>query len=353
MKLGTSLDQFVRPNIRALEPYHCARETVQSGLLLDANENPFPRWQSDVQLNRYPDPYQRNLRRALAERVGVAEDMVLAGSGSDEVLDWLFKVFDLTSGVAIAEPTYGMYRVLADIYGVPVVETRLDDRFRFSAEAFLNSVPPAVRLLFVCSPNNPTGNLLDAEEILKVARRWDGIVVVDEAYIEFAGTDSLAKQVPDLENLLVLRTLSKAFGRAGIRLGYIIASPSIIAYLLKVKAPYNLNVWVMEEGLRAVLSEPETLREVRLILCERERVRGRLAELPGVTEVFPSDANFVLFRCRDAEEVCAALMSRQIVLRDRSRIRGLGNCVRMTIGTPEENDIALRELAGILEKGRE
>ncbi len=349
MKLSASLDTFIRPNIRNLEPYHCARETVQSGLLLDANENPFPRWADSVRLNRYPDPNQRDLRRALAERTGVTPEMVLAGNGSDEVLDWLFKVFDLSSGVALAEPTYGMYRVLADIYGVPVTESRLDSRFRFSAERFLANVSPGIKLLILCSPNNPTGNLLDPAEILRVVADWDGVVVVDEAYVEFSGAASLAGQVSRFDNLIVLRTFSKAFGRAGMRLGYAVAAPQLISCFLKVKAPYNLNAWVLNEGIEAMKEEQETTREVRLILCERDRVRRRLEELPGISEVFPSDANFVLFRCRDARAVCADLLERQIVVRDRSGIPGLENCIRLTVGTPEENGTVLRALTEILE----
>lgn len=352
MKLRPSLDTFIRSNIRSLEPYHCARENVQSGLLLDANENPFPRWDKGVQLNRYPDPYQRDLRRALAEQLGVAPEMVLAGNGSDEVLDWLFKVFELSAGVAIAEPTYGMYRVLADTYDVPVIESRLDDRFGFSAQRFLTTVPREVRMLILCSPNNPTGNLLDADEILKVAAEWEGVIVVDEAYIEFSGETSLARQVSRFENLAVLRTFSKAFGRAGVRLGYIAAAPCLISYLLKVKAPYNLNAWVLTEGVKAVKNEPETSREVRLIVCERERMRSSLSELAGVSEVFPSDANFILFRCEDAAGVCAELLRRQIVVRDRSKVRGLEDCIRLTVGTPDENTTVLRELTNILDQGR-
>jgi len=350
MKLRSPVDALVRANIRALEPYHCARETVQTGLLLDANENPFPRWYDRVQLNRYPDPYQRNLRQVLATRLGVTSDMVLAGSGSDEVLDWLFKIFDLSAGVALAEPTYGMYRVLADIYDVPVFESRLDERFQFSADRFLEEIPAQIRMLIVCSPNNPTGNLLDSEEILKVVEEWDGVVVVDEAYIEFSGRPSLAGEIARHDNLMVLRTFSKAFGRAGMRLGYVVAAPALIAYLLKVKAPYNLNAWVLTEGVKAVDAAAETSREVRLITCERQRVRTRLEGLRGVFEVFPSDANFILFRCRDAGGVCEELLRRQIVVRDRSRVPGLDDCIRLTIGNPEENDTVLRELADVLER---
>jgi histidinol-phosphate aminotransferase len=351
MKLRPSPGTLIRANIQTLEPYHCAREQVQTGLLLDANENPFPRWDQNVQLNRYPDPYQRGLRKALADRLGVTPDMVLAGNGSDEVLDWLFKVFELSRGVAIAEPTYGMYRVLAGIYGVPVIESRLDAHFAFSAQGFMATVPDDVRMLILCSPNNPTGNLLDAEEILKVVAEWDGMVVVDEAYIEFSGADSLAPQTSRYENLAVLRTFSKAFGRAGVRLGYIVAAPWLVSCLVKVKAPYNLNAWVLTEGVNAVKSEPETSREVRLIVCERERMRSRLSNLPGISEVFPSDANFILFRCDDAAGICAELLRRQIVVRDRSSVPGLEGCIRLTVGTPEENAVVLRELANILGKG--
>jgi histidinol-phosphate aminotransferase len=347
---ATTLDRFIRPNIVELEPYHCARETVQDGVLLDANENPFPRLEGAVLLNRYPDPYQRRLRQALAARLGVSSEMILAGTGSDEVLDWVFKVFDVAAGIAVAEPTYGMYRVLADIYSVPVHEFRLSEKFQFLGSDFLEWVPAQVRLLFVCSPNNPTGNTLDRNEIFRVADSWDGIVVVDEAYIEFSGESSLASDVEDYPNLVVLRTFSKAFGRAGVRLGYTVAHPELVGYFLKVKAPYNLNAWVMEQGVQALQSAGETAAQIELILQERARIGAALQRMGGVEEVFPSRANFILFRCRQPREICRRLLDEGIIVRDRSSMPGLEGCIRVTVGTPTENDLFLARLQELLER---
>lgn len=350
MKSETArLSRFVRPNIAALEPYHCARETVQEGVLLDANENPFTRQEGSVLLNRYPDPYQRRLRRALADKLGVPFEMVVAGAGSDEVLDWCFKVFDVGAGIAVAEPTYGMYRVLADIYGVAVHEFRLSKKFQFVSADFLDWVPSAVRVLFVCSPNNPTGNCLQRRELLEVAENWDGMVVVDEAYVEFAGDTSLASEVGKYPNLVVLRTFSKAFGRAGVRLGYTVADPELVDYFLKVKAPYNLNAWVMEQGIQALRSADETAGQVNRILQERDRVSAALEKIKGVAEVFPSQANFVLFRCSDPMRICGQLLAEGIIVRDRSTVPGLDGCVRVTIGTAEENELFLSRLESLLE----
>ncbi len=349
MKAETArLSRFIRPNIVDLEPYHCARETVQDGILLDANENPFVRQEGSVLLNRYPDPYQRRLRGALADKLSVSPEMVLAGAGSDEVLDWCFKVFGIEAGIAVAEPTYGMYRVLADIYGVAVHEFRLSSEFQFSSADFLDWVPSSVRVLFVCSPNNPTGNILDRREILAVAENWDGIVVVDEAYVEFAGELSLASEVRGYPNLVILRTFSKAFGRAGVRLGYTVADPELVGYFLKVKAPYNLNAWVMEQGVQALRSTDETVGQIQKILQERTKVSEALEKLEGVTAVFPSQANFLLFRCRAPREICRRLLAEGIIIRDRSTVPGLDGCVRVTIGTAEENQLFLSRLEALL-----
>lgn len=341
------LDSLVRPNIRKLDPYHCARETVQSGILLDANENPFPRSWSGVPANRYPDPHQRALRQALASRLAVGPEWVAAGAGSDEVLDWIFKVF-CTPGrdrVAIPEPTYGMYRVAAGIFGVGIDERRLDRDFDFDADGFLATVPPDVKVLFLCSPNNPTGNLLDRGQVLRVCREWPGIVVVDEAYVEFAGNVSLVADLGEYPNLVLLRTLSKAFGRAGLRLGYAVAHPEVVDYFLKVKAPYNLSAAVQAEGCRALQDRDEAPSQIARILEERERVRSVLAGMPGIHEVFPSRANFLLFRCHAARSVTAALLADGIVVRDRSGMAGLAGCVRVGVGLPAENDLFLERLA--------
>jgi len=341
---------LVRPNILTLEPYHSAREMIQEGVLLDANENPYSQEWQGIGLNRYPDPYQRKLRKAIARYLGVARDSVVAGVGSDEIFDWIFKVFCQPGKdrIAIAEPTYGMYQVTANIFGIPCFEFGFDEGFSLSAKWFLKRVPSDAKVLFLCSPNNPTGNLLEREQILQIAREWQKIVVVDEAYIEFADQPSLVSDLSEVPNVILLRTLSKAFGQAGLRLGYTVASPQIVAHFLKVKAPYNLNVLTMEKGCQVLGQVESHLACVSEIRKERDRMAAQLRELPEIEKVFPSQANFLLFRCPQASLVCQRLMEKNIVVRDRSSLRDLKDCIRVSVGTSSENDLFLNELQRIV-----
>jgi histidinol-phosphate aminotransferase len=353
MKRETPVDivQLIRSNIVELEPYQSARESIQEGTLLDANESPYDVEWEGVKLNRYPDPHQRRLREGLGRYLGVESDQVLAGVGSDEVLDWILKVFCQPGRdqIAVGEPTYGMYQVMAAIFGITSFRFQLDRHFQFRCEPFLESVPPEVKVLFLCSPNNPTGDLSEREEILQVARQWGKVVVVDEAYIEFSEEPSLVTELSALPNLILLRTFSKAFGRAGIRLGYAAASAQIIAHFLKVKAPYNLSSLVMEKGCGVMADPDRYLAQVREIRNERERVSDRLRGMAQIEEVFPSQANFLLFRCPEAFQVYDQLLKKGIIVRDRSSLRNLENCIRVSIGTPSENELFLGELQRILE----
>ncbi|HSR49685.1 MAG TPA: histidinol-phosphate transaminase [Acidobacteriota bacterium] len=341
--MSIDLQRLVRPNVRTLKPYQSARDTIQSGVLLDANENPFPVLKDGIELNRYPDPNQARLRQALADYTGLEPSNILAGAGSDEVLDWIFKVF-LQPGqdlAAILEPTYGMYQVQADIMGVGTVALPLHgDDFSFSSPQFLKDVPEDAKVAFLCSPNNPTGNLLEADEILKLCRDWGKIVVLDEAYVEFAEKPSMASWVSQHPNLVILRTLSKAFGRAAIRLGYALASPPVIEYFRKVKAPYNLNALAQRQGVLALEDGPQRLAE---ILSERRRLRQALHEIPAVKRIFPSQCNFLLFRVAGASRLCLKLLERGVVVRDRSSMLGLADTIRVSIGRPQENDLFLKE----------
>lgn len=342
----TFLEKLVRPNIRDLEPYHSARETVQTGILLDANENPFLHQREGIVLNRYPDPFQKDLRLSLADRVGMEPGQVLAGNGSDEVIDWVFKVFCQPGqdAVAIPEPTYGMYRVMADIFGVEIQEFLLNESCQFDEQDFLTNVRPEVKVLFLCSPNNPTGNTIDSDRILRVLQNWNGMVVLDEAYIDFSDGPSLASQVQDFPGLIVLRTFSKAYGRAALRLGYAVANAVVIQFFLKVKAPYNLNSVTLQEGVCALQDRKRYEKEMRRIVSERKRLAAALEKLQGVERVFPSDANFLLFQCRRATEVYEGLLKKGIVVRDRSSLPRLSGCIRVSIGRRNENDIFLEEL---------
>lgn len=341
---------LVRPNILKLKAYRSARDEVQEGVLLDANESPFSAEWRGIMLNRYPDPNQARLREALAAYTGARPEQVVAGCGSDEVLDWIFKIFCQPGQdqVAVIEPTYGMYRVMAQTFGVSLFESLLDRNQRLDADAFLKQVPAPVKVVFLCSPNNPTGDLLGTEQILKLCREWRGIVVLDEAYVEFSEAPSLVSQVEEFPNLVVMRTLSKAFGRAALRLGYAVASPLVTSFFLKVKAPYNLSSLVMQKGLE-VLDGWERHRPAwRRIRQERDRMARELAAVPGLGRVFPSQSNFVLFDCPGAGVVCRKLREKGIVVRDRSDLPGLAESIRVSIGTPEENDLFLRELRRVL-----
>ena len=344
------IKELIRSNILSLEPYCSAREIIQEGILLDANENPYEQYWKGIQLNRYPDPNQIELRQEIASFLGVKTENVLAGSGSDEVLDWIFKLFCQPGQdqVAIAEPTYGMYSVSARIFGIPVVEFPLNNKFDFDVELFLDGVSENTKVLFLCSPNNPTGNLLDREQIVTLCRRWGKIVVVDEAYIEFADASSIVYELSKVPNLIVLRTLSKAFGRAGVRLGYAVASEQIINYFLKVKLPYNLNVLTTRNGCQTLKESKIFRSNVESIKEERERIFAELSGIEQIVQVFPSQANFLLFRCPKASQIYLRLLEKGIVVRDRSSLLGLKDCIRVSIGTSAENSLFLKELRRVL-----
>ncbi len=338
--------KLVRPEILKLKGYTCARDTVKEGILLDANENPFPRWQGGALVNRYPDPHQDKLRNALSRFTAIPASSILAGSGSDEVFDWIFKVF-CTPGrdsIAIFEPTYGMYEVLAEIFGIPVKRFQLDREFAFKSEYFLDKAGEDIKVLFLCSPNNPTGNLMDAAEITRVLEQWKGIVLVDEAYVEFSGKPSISSLIKKYPNLVVTRTMSKAFGSAGIRLGYVLADPALIQLFMKVKLPYNLNAMTQETGIMELEKIQEAVEEIDLIISERRRIESELAVMDGIEIVSDSQANFVLFRYAEALSLYEKLFKKRIVIRDRGTQYGLHNCLRVSIGTPEENDLFLKEV---------
>jgi len=352
MSMGSGFDikTLVRPNVLNLEPYHSAREKVLEGVLLDANENPYQEEWEGVCLNRYPDPFQRKLRRALADCLGVGPESIAAGVGSDEVLEWVFKVFCQPGrdSVVTAEPTYGMYQVTAGVFGVDCHCFPLSESFDFDAQGFLSAVPASAKVLFLCSPNNPTGNLLNQEQIRMVCRNWGRIVVVDEAYIDFAESGSMLGDLDLFPNLVILRTFSKGYGRAAVRLGYAIASPEIISFFLKVKTPYNLSALTMQLGCMALADRESRDANISSLRRERERVRSELTRLDGVFLVYPSDANFILFRCREASAIVNRLFDKGIVVRDRSSVPGLADCIRVSIGLPEENTLFLTELARLL-----
>ena len=327
--------ELLRENIRTLAPYSTARDEYQGelGIYLDANENPY-----DNNYNRYPDPHQKNLKRRLAEIKGVPVEKIFIGNGSDEPIDLVFRLFcepRRHNAVSIA-PTYGMYKVAAAINDVQMREVQLEPGFTLDAEKLLAATDENTRLLFLCSPNNPSGNCFPKKEIEKVIRRFNGIVILDEAYIDFAGQPGFLSELDEYPNLVILQTLSKAWGMAGLRLGLAFAQPLIVDTLSRVKYPYNINVVTQKIVLEQLRRSPDA--QIAEIVSERGRVLEGLAKNPVIRKIHPTDANFVLVEVDEPRTIYDRLIGAGIIVRDRSRIKGCEGCLRITIGTPEEND---------------
>jgi histidinol-phosphate aminotransferase len=343
-----NIESLIRPNIRSLKPYRSARQDYLTGVLLDANENAFGSAVTfdGLDLNRYPDPFQTPLRSQLAQLHGVHKDNLFAGVGSDEVIDLLLRIFcePGTDSILILEPTYGMYRVAADVNNVRVTSCLLTDDFQVDVEAVKQAVTATTKIIFCCTPNNPTGNLLRRNDILRLCAETSAIVVADEAYADFSQSDSLISALADVPNLVVLRTLSKAWGLAAIRLGYAVAYSQVVSYLMKVKSPYNINILTTTEALKALQSSAHVKRSVAAVASERARLVDQLSRFRFVKKIFPSDANFLLVRCADARLLYQQLAQRGIIIRDRSSEPKLENCVRISVGTPQQNDLLLQAL---------
>ncbi len=337
------IEQWVRPNIRQLKPYSSARNEFsgEASVWLDANESPF-----NEPYNRYPDPLQTTLKKRLAQQRGVRSEQIFLGVGSDEAIDLLYRIFcepGKNNVVSIA-PTYGMYKVCADINGVEYREVPLNDDFSLDVEALLAAADANSRLLFLCSPNNPTGNVFPADEIERLVIAFDGIVVVDEAYIDFSAHPSWIRRLDEFPNLVVLQTFSKAWGSAGVRLGMAFASPMIIGYYNKVKYPYNISAPVQRYALGMLDRVDDVYRWVDEILSVRSRFIEQLATLPVVGKIYPTDANFVLVRVDNAGALYARLVAEGIVVRNRSTVTLCGECLRITIGTADEMERLLEAM---------
>ena len=356
MSTADPILSLVRPEILALTPYSSARKEAKAGRVwLDANENPKTPSAGQPLFNRYPEPQPSDLIARLAGYYGVAPETLLVTRGSDEGIDLLLRAFCRAGrdSILITPPTYGMYAVSAAIQDAAIVSVPLiaGENFALDPDAVLRAAVPGVKLVFLCSPNNPTGALLARTDVLRLAQGLLGsaMVVVDEAYLEFAGTKSLTAELAANPNLVVLRTLSKAFGLAGVRCGVTIAGPALITVLQKIIAPYPVPTPVLQAALAAL--SPAGLAAARAsvdaVVAERQRVAAALGGLPAIRRVWPSDSNFLLFETTDSTRVMTATRAAGVVLRDRSRDHGLANCVRMTMGTPEENNAALEVLARV------
>ncbi len=336
--------KLARPNILGLEAYSTARDDCGSNrpeIFLDANENPY-----NNGINRYPDPHQKALKSRISEIKGIAAGSLFLGNGSDEAIDLVYRVFcepGESNTVSIA-PSYGMYEVAAAMNDVEFRKVQLRPDFSMDTEAMLAATDSKTRLMFICSPNNPTGNSFPAEQIEELLERFGGVVVLDEAYIDFSVMPSLASLVKRYPNLIVLQTLSKAWGMAGLRIGLAVADPAVISLMSKVKYPYNINVVAQKMALMK-LDEAAKDKAVAEIVGQRFRLEKELRKCPEVKGIYSSDANFLLVRFDNPDEVYGRLLAGGVIVRNRSKVPGCEGCLRITVGTPAENDRLLRLLA--------
>lgn len=338
------LEELLRDNILKLSPYSCARNEYsghEATVLLDANENPY-----NNPYNRYPDPLQTELKNVLAKVKMVQPEQICLGNGSDEIIDLLFRCFCRpgVDNVVAIEPTYGMYKVCADINDVEYRLVLLDDEFQIKAEALLDACDDNTKLIWICSPNNPTGNLIDDNEIEQVADNFDGIVVVDEAYSDFARTVPFRLKLARYQNMVVLNTMSKAWGCAGIRLGMAFARKEIIDVFNKVKYPYNVNTLTQKYALDMLKDPYKVEKWVNNIVVERGRMINAFQILSMCQKVYSTDANFFLAKMDDAQAVYDYLVGKGIIVRNRTNVRLCSNCLRVTIGTRNENNELLAAL---------
>lgn len=341
------INQLARENVRNLRPYSSARDEFQgaASLFLDANENPF-----ESGYNRYPDPHQKALKQTIASIKGISADQLFLGNGSDEAIDLIIRTFcePGRDAILIPQPTYGMYAVSAATNDVGILSVLLTNEFQLDTKAVLQAVTPFTRIIFLCSPNNPSGNLLHPEDIEHLLNGVNCLVVVDEAYIDFTDNPSWIRRLAEFNNLIVLQTLSKAWGLAGLRIGLCIAHPDIIALLNKIKPPYNINSFTQAEALRRLTgNKAEIAAQISTLRQERIRLSEALQKVSGINKVFPSDANFVLVRMANATAVYRKLIANGTVVRDRSGVVLCTDCLRISICTPAENQHLIDQLNAI------
>lgn len=331
------LQELVRPNILRLTPYSCARNEfngMNAHVFLDANENPY-----NANLNRYPDPLQEDLKKEIAKVKGVPAENIFLGNGSDEAIDLIYRIFcepRVDNVVAIA-PTYGMYEVCADINDVEYRPVLLNEDFQLDADKLLEACDAHTKVIWICSPNNPTGNLLERQQIEKVLTTFQGIVVIDEAYSDFAQERPFRYELANYPNIVVLNTFSKAWACAAIRLGMAFASNDIISLFNKVKYPYNVNLLTQEKAIEILHSPSKIQQWLSIITTERAHLLPAIGELPICQHIYPTDSNFFLVRVTDADDIYRYLVERGIIVRNRNRVALCGNCLRVTVGTPQEN----------------
>ena len=354
----SDLNNLVRDNIKKLQPYSSAR-TEYSGealVFLDANENSYGSALDNlpssieegqrVRFNRYPDPLQWDLKNALSKIKGIPAQNIFIGNGSDEVIDLVIRIFcePAKSNIITCPPTYGMYKVCANINDVPVKEINLTTDFQLDVERILESIDLNTRVLFLCSPNNPTGNNMNRMDIELLINNFPGIVIIDEAYINYSRQKTFLQELTEYENLIVMQTLSKAWGLAALRLGLAFASEKIIELFNKVKPPYNINISSQQLGLKALSGIEQVNSNIKNTVEQRSFLQQELKQFNFIKEIYPSDANFILIRTDDADKLYQYLSAQKIIVRNRSKEPLCENCIRVTVGTPNENEILIETL---------
>lgn len=332
--MKSKINELVRKNIQALKPYSSARDEYsgKEGIFLDANENPFGIY------NRYPDPYQPALKKKLAELKNTSPEQIFIGNGSDEVIDLAFRIFcEPGQDKALTfVPTYGMYGVSANINDVELIKLPLDNDFQIEKDLLQPYFSdPNLKLIFICSPNNPTGNLLGTEDIEFILDQFCGFVILDEAYIDFCDRPSFIEKLDQYPNLIIIQTLSKAWGLAGIRLGTGYMNEEILSYFNRVKPPYNISLLNQKTALEILNDEAAYEETVRTILAEKKQMIQRLSDLKMIRKIYPSDANFILVEVQNADQLYEKLIDKKIIIRNRNSV--IRDCVRISVGTPEEN----------------
>ncbi len=338
------IDKLVRQNVLKLTPYSCARDEFKgsSGIFMDANENPFGR------LNRYPDPYQSKLKAAISKFKGIPEEKIFLGNGSDEIIDLSFRIFcnPGTDRVLTFPPTYGMYEVSAAANDVIVIKIPLNENFQIDLrKAELELSDKNLKIVFICSPNNPTSNSMSYSDVEYIISRFRGIVLIDEAYVDFSEKPSFLKLIDKYSNLIVMQTFSKAFGLAAVRVGMAFSQPGVIRYFNKMKPPYNISTINQGAALRKLGKTDEYLTQVQKIKSERNRLSAILDKMKITEKVYPSDANFLLVKVRNANDIYNKLIEKNIIVRNRSSV--IENCIRITIGKQSENNRLIKELNNI------
>ncbi|MCH2234227.1 MAG: histidinol-phosphate transaminase [Crocinitomicaceae bacterium] len=341
-----NINDLIRPHLKGLKPYSSARDEYvgEASAWLDANESPL-----DNGINRYPDPYQTRIKEFLAKKSNINVDQILVGNGSDEVIDLLFRAFcePGADNIIINPPTYGMYKVSADINGISYKEVPLNEDFSLNPSKILSNIDGNTKMIFICSPNNPTGNIMNYDDISTIASGFNGLVIVDEAYIDFTQKNSWINSLDKFSNIVVIQTLSKSYSAAGLRVGFLYANPEVIAILNKIKPPYNVNALSQKAALEVLQNEDVNKKVLDDIQSEKIRVKTALENMDLIKKIYPSDANFWLVQVDDANEVYEKLINKGVVVRNRSTQLNCENTLRLTVGNKTENDLLITELKKI------